>query len=1353
MGKGRLFSDSSTDEVYNTQTQNETYVLGSQQNAQGLGSGVFNDSSGYGNFQQSGRDQRNADINGVLFRGNLGFILDTAVLDVTTSTLNLLEDDTSTALPRVSIDKIVSLSTGDTSDLITILGAQRPGQRLRLYNNDTNTITIKNTGAATTDTIFTPGGDDLVVIGNEVVDLTYDISTAKWRVVGGSGVPPPGISYPILYPKVDLTPAVSFNQTIDLSIESGNAKQIQFPAGDIGLQIIGDPADTVGEDVYVMFIQDSVGGRSLSTVDSTIKNGGLMDSLLDKAADAKTVFRLSTLDGGISYHAVLIDLSTAGASGLLSTLAIDTDKDWAGRFITNLAGLDLFANSVANNITNMGVLTFVSDAAATRGQFGRSDFIVGAPDGLVTNILNTANNTWTIDEIEKFRLDGPNDKLISSVDFDMNTFDIFNIDQARFSLSSGSVSSVTDSVILLNSNSQFQFNTSETNDFVFSLQDISAFVIDRDPASNDQVSVSVLSDSTEVNSFPIFNISRTSTGTVSAQDIGEFSFNAQDSADAGVVRYSTIRSRIEDNTTTQVDGSLSLDVTINDSPTTFLSLNFANDGEVKVGADLDMSTFDILDIDRALFTNSGQGGLIAVGDPTIYVTNPGGANLTGDLVLNNIDTEAIIFTHSNVIGLQDTVSTLRKSRTNGLPIIDIVREGSVPATGATIGDIRGLFPRTTGGETLSAIMSFTAEDTGNTTFEGGIAFQVNQVGSQNIFLRMNDATNNLIDMFRDLDMNTNDILMGTGGNIVAGGATEGMTNIGHLDFVDNTETPLAPLSIYSDGTDMLVNTGGGVVNLSNVGDGIFLDSTFRIQGSGDQTKQLAFEVDGFATATTNTFTWPDADGQVLVNPSQVDWDLNTFDIFNIDSLTFMSTPGTLSSLNVGFSSLGSGGFRANVLNNGDFEITEENVLHFSFDGGLNSIIVTDSLFSVFETTGSTAFSIAKFSGRTDITEPTQINLQIAATDIVRITNTSLAMQGTNFITTPQIGFSVLGNIIQDDINGMIFNTPVGDDFTWSDGTTPFATLDIDGLFLNQLFIQFTSIVSPGATGFANVGELFMDTNNSDHLSIIRNASVIDLEGGGGESNTASNVGTGVGKVFKQKVGVDLQFKSILAGSGMEVVNGTDDVQISATPIGAQDAEPWIDSGSTQQSGEVYMSNAKQGSEPSEQFITGEDTALFVPIFIAQETRINRLGWQKVDVLNHGNISFQMGIYSSRSSDGIDGQNYPFELLQSGSTVTNSTQESKTVFITSITLNPGLYWLAIVFTTISTSPTNLGIGRHETLAANSVGFVEGSNDFGDNFVAILGYFEPETSLPSTVANDMGLLAATPPALFYRAIVVP
>ena len=396
MGKGRLFSDSSNDEVYQSETNNENYALSSQQNAQGLGGGVFNDQSGYGNFQQSGKDQRFAELTGALFRGNLGFILNTAELDVTTSTLNLLEDEDSTPLPQVSIDKIVRLSTGDAADLITILGGQRPGQRLRLYNITTNTITIKNTGSAIEDTIFTPGGDDFILTGNEVVDLTYDINnevgTSKWRVVGGSGIPPPGVSYPILYPKQDFTVG-NITQTIDLSIETGNAKQITL-TGDIGLAIVGDPANTVGEDVYVLFIQDMTGGWELTEVDSRIKNGGLMDDLLDKAENARTLFRLSTLDGGDTYFASLVDLSTA-AGGLLSTLAIDTDKDWAGRFITNLAGISLFANGVANSVNFADHISFISDLNASRGQVGRSEFFSGSyPQGLGNNI--TDNDNWTV---------------------------------------------------------------------------------------------------------------------------------------------------------------------------------------------------------------------------------------------------------------------------------------------------------------------------------------------------------------------------------------------------------------------------------------------------------------------------------------------------------------------------------------------------------------------------------------------------------------------------------------------------------------------------------------------------------------------------------------------------------------------------------------------------------------------------------------------------------------------------------------------------------------------------------------------------------------------------------------------
>ena len=49
----------------------------------------------------------------------------------------------------------------------------------------------------------------------------------------------------------------------------------------------------------------------------------------------------------------------------------------------------------------------------------------------------------------------------------------------------------------------------------------------------------------------------------------------------------------------------------------------------------------------------------------------------------------------------------------------------------------------------------------------------------------------------------------------------------------------------------------------------------------------------------------------------------------------------------------------------------------------------------------------------------------------------------------------------------------------------------------------------------------------------------------GEVNTASNLGIGVG-VYKEKVGVDLSFKSLVAGAGISITSGTDTVTIENT---------------------------------------------------------------------------------------------------------------------------------------------------------------------------------------------------------------
>ena len=187
MGKGRTFANEANEIVYQTESNNENYSLGSQQNSYNLGSVHFSDQSGIGNFSQSGQNSKFVKLKGSTIQGNFGFVQQTILLDVGTSTINLNNDSTGTALAVISQDRIVSLSAGSTSDLTTITGAQRPGQRVTLYNIFSNTITIKNDAGATVNTIVTPGAVDFSLSGHGVVTLVFDISLAQWRIEGNLG--------------------------------------------------------------------------------------------------------------------------------------------------------------------------------------------------------------------------------------------------------------------------------------------------------------------------------------------------------------------------------------------------------------------------------------------------------------------------------------------------------------------------------------------------------------------------------------------------------------------------------------------------------------------------------------------------------------------------------------------------------------------------------------------------------------------------------------------------------------------------------------------------------------------------------------------------------------------------------------------------------------------------------------------------------------------------------------------------------------------------------------------------------------------------------------------------------------
>ncbi len=279
-----------------------------------------------------------------------------------------------------------------------------------------------------------------------------------------------------------------------------------------------------------------------------------------------------------------------------------------------------------------------------------------------------------------------------------------------------------------------------------------------------------------------------------------------------------------------------------------------------------------------------------------------------------------------------------------------------------------------------------------------------------------------------------------------------------------------------------------------------VDDFFFNAPAGDQIK---FRINGQEIIE---IAGPASSGQVDIH---TDLDMNTNDVVNADRYVLSVTSAASSILDRGmFAPDATGGVGINILNNQSFTIEEEEVIRVEVDTAANDVILSDMDLNILDVGSGTLFSISKSAVSAVIFEQNKITFQIGAALQFDIEDALITFaDGKGIIANiDQLGFRTLGNIIEDTATTMVYKVIPTGEHIFGDGTTVFMDLDTNRAIYQEFYFQWTSRASPGVTGAANIGRLFMDSANSHHLSIIRNGSIIDLETvGGGQTPWTSDI--------------------------------------------------------------------------------------------------------------------------------------------------------------------------------------------------------------------------------------------------------
>jgi predicted secreted protein len=145
---------------------------------------------------------------------------------------------------------------------------------------------------------------------------------------------------------------------------------------------------------------------------------------------------------------------------------------------------------------------------------------------------------------------------------------------------------------------------------------------------------------------------------------------------------------------------------------------------------------------------------------------------------------------------------------------------------------------------------------------------------------------------------------------------------------------------------------------------------------------------------------------------------------------------------------------------------------------------------------------------------------------------------------------VEANIVHQNISGAGTNTHAEIDTHIANTSNPHSVTkaqvglaDVEDLKVNLVAAAPPATTDDTGSGYSVGSRWFDVTNDKEYVCMDSTASAaVWVETT--EVNTVSNVGSGAGIVFKQKTGVDFEFKTVATGSTkLSVTNGTDDVTL------------------------------------------------------------------------------------------------------------------------------------------------------------------------------------------------------------------